>query len=67
MSSAPNELKNSPGCSPMARGEPPRCVHRNCCTSRVGLLSLDDVLMLLAEELKVVGDLLEKETPSGAI
>lgn len=33
----------------------------------VGLLSLDDVLMLLAEELKVVGDLLEKETPAGAI
>jgi CBS domain-containing protein len=33
----------------------------------VGLLSLDDILMLLAEELKVVGDLLEKETPAGAI
>ena len=31
----------------------------------VGLLSLDDVLMLLAEEFTQVGRLLERETPSG--
>lgn len=29
----------------------------------VGLLSLDDVLMLLAEEFKDIGQLLERETP----
>ncbi|WP_164103739.1 CBS domain-containing protein [Candidatus Laterigemmans baculatus] len=31
----------------------------------VGLLSVDDVLMLLAEEFTNVGRLLERETPSG--
>lgn len=31
----------------------------------VGLLSLDDVLMLLAEEFSQIGQLLERETPQG--
>lgn len=31
----------------------------------VGLLSLDDVLMLLAEEFTTIGHLLERETPRG--
>lgn len=31
----------------------------------VGLLSLDDVVMLLAEELTQVGELLRRESPSG--
>jgi Mg/Co/Ni transporter MgtE len=31
----------------------------------VGLLSLDDVLMLLAEEFTEIGRLLERETPQG--
>jgi CBS domain-containing protein len=31
----------------------------------VGLISLDDVLMLLAEEFTRIGQLLERETPSG--
>ena len=31
----------------------------------VGILSLDDVLMLLAEEFNQIGQLLERETPSG--
>jgi CBS domain-containing protein len=31
----------------------------------VGLLSLDDVLMLLAEEFGQIGELLERETPRG--
>jgi CBS domain-containing protein len=33
----------------------------------VGLVSLDDVLMLLAEEFTQVGRLLQRETPSGAL
>ena len=33
----------------------------------VGLLSLDDVLQLLAEELTSVGELLERQTPPSAI
>jgi CBS domain-containing protein len=32
----------------------------------VGLLSLDDVLMLLAEEFATIGQVLERETPRGA-
>jgi Mg/Co/Ni transporter MgtE len=31
----------------------------------VGLLSVDDILMLLAEEFAHIGRLLERETPSG--
>ena len=31
----------------------------------IGLLSLDDVLMLLAEEFTQIGNLLERETPRG--
>ena len=31
----------------------------------VGLVTLDDVLMLLAEEFKQIGGLIERETPSG--
>jgi CBS-domain-containing membrane protein len=31
----------------------------------VGLLSLDDVLILLAEEFTQIGQLLERETPRG--
>jgi CBS domain-containing protein len=31
----------------------------------IGLLSLDDVLMLLAEEFTQIGSLLERETPRG--
>jgi CBS domain-containing protein len=31
----------------------------------VGLLSLDDVLMLLAEEFAMIGQVLERETPGG--
>jgi CBS domain-containing protein len=31
----------------------------------VGLLSLDDVLMLLAEEFALIGQILERETPGG--
>jgi CBS-domain-containing membrane protein len=31
----------------------------------VGLLSLDDVLILLAEEFTQIGSLLERETPRG--
>jgi CBS domain-containing protein len=33
----------------------------------VGVLSLDDVLILLAEEFEAIGALVEKETPAGAI
>lgn len=33
----------------------------------VGLVSLDDVLMLLAEEFKEVGSLLERETPRAVV
>jgi len=33
----------------------------------VGLVTLDDVLMLLAEELTNIGQLLERETPRGVI
>jgi CBS domain-containing protein len=33
----------------------------------VGVLSLDDVLMLMAEEFQAIGALVEKETPAGAM
>jgi len=33
----------------------------------VGLVSLDDVLMLLAEEFKDIGQLLERETPQAVV
>jgi signal-transduction protein with cAMP-binding, CBS, and nucleotidyltransferase domain len=33
----------------------------------VGVLSLDDVLMLLAKEVQSIGALIEKETPAGAV
>jgi CBS domain-containing protein len=33
----------------------------------IGVLSLDDVLMLLAEEFQAIGALIEKGTPAGAI
>jgi CBS domain-containing protein len=33
----------------------------------VGIASLDDVLSLLAEEMRTVHDMLQKEMPSGAL